>query len=61
MPVQVLGPTVEQRRVVDEIPAVHIVDVSISVVVNAVAGNFAWVGPEGTSQIRMVQIDARYR
>ena len=45
--------------VVDEVPAVHVVDVTVAVVVDAVAGDLAGVDPQVGGQVGERRIDAR--
>ena len=45
--------------VVDEVPSVEVVDVAVAVVVDAVAGNLAGVGPDVGLEVGMVEVDAR--
>ena len=51
--------TVERQVVVvDEVPAVDVVDESIAVIVDAVAGDLTGVGPDVPGQVGMVDVDA---
>ena len=43
--------------VVDEVPAVDVVDVAVAVVVDAVAGDLTGVGPDVGLQVGMVEVD----
>ena len=45
--------------VVDEVPSMKVVDVAVPVVVDAVVGNFAGVGPDVGLEVGMVEVDAR--
>ena len=45
--------------VVDEVPSMEVVDVAVGVVVDAVVGNFAGIGPDVGLEVGMVEVDAR--
>src|SRR6185312_5657803 len=44
--------------IIEKIPAVKIIDETISVIVNKVSGNFIGVGPDIVCQVRMVIVNA---
>ena len=43
--------------VVGKVPTTYVVNVAVIIVVNAVVGNFPWVGPDITHQVRMVVVN----
>ena len=54
MPVRVVDVSV----VVAEVPAVEIVDVTVTVVIDAVAVDFSRIAPQNRVEVRMIHIDA---
>ncbi len=58
--VRAVAETVLGRVVhVDEIPASHVIDVAVCVVVHAVAGDFAWIRPDVSREVGVGEIDPR--
>ena len=54
-----VGGTVEDRRVaVEEVPPVDVVDEPIAVVVDGVAGDFAWIDPDVGSEVGVSHLNA---
>ena len=56
--VEVVRSVKEQRVVVDEVPAITVVDIAVGVVVDAVATDFARVGPSRLGEVRVAEVDA---
>ena len=57
--VTVLAPVVNLMIVVIEIPTICIVDIPVSVVVDAVPGNFILIDPDGIRQLGMRNFHTR--
>ena len=55
--VTVVAGIVDRRVVMAEVPAVDVVDVAVAVVVDAVAGRLAGVGPLASREVRVAEID----
>ena len=58
-PVIVLFSYIDLIRVDEKIPAVHVIHISISIVVDSVSRNLPLVRPDRILQIRMIDIDSR--
>ncbi|MNL17018.1 hypothetical protein D3C87_1380870 [compost metagenome] len=43
---------VKVRRVVDEIPTIHVIDITIAIIVNTIASNFVIIDPQSTGTTR---------
>ena len=46
-------------RIGNEVPATDIIDVAITIVVDAISSNLAWIDPDVALEIWMVEIDSR--
>ena len=57
--VVVFLPCVELVVIVNEVPAVHIVNEAIAVIVNTVAGNLILIDPHGVLKVRVIHINTR--
>ncbi len=43
--------------IIDKIPAVYIIDITVAVVIDIVAGNFSGIGPDIVNKVFMIIID----
>ncbi len=52
------GPSVNLVGIAVKIPAIYIIYIAVSVIVNAVSGNLIFIDPDGALQIRMGDVHA---
>ena len=54
----VTGTILRRIVVVDKVPAMHVIDVAVSLIVNAVARNLTGIGPNICRQVGVSDVDS---
>ena len=54
----VAGTILRSIVVVDKVPAMHVIDVAVSLIVNAVARNLTGIGPNICRQVGVSDVDS---